>query len=139
MCKFCDYWFFYFIYLFFSRLEKRTCLFSLCYLPSMVSNASLDQSFWPSHRPEIIYSCIQRPGALVVHHRRYFFYVKYPNRPANADSSTPFYRQLTKKKENYKCANVMIPHPFALFFLRQSFNGEKKTTKTKQTKSIETW
>lgn len=71
-----------------SRLEKRTCLSSMRYRPSMVSNAFPDQSFSPCHHREIICSRIQRPTAPAIP-RRYSFYAECPNLPSNVGSSTP--------------------------------------------------
>lgn len=73
-----------------SRLEKRTCLSSTCYRPSMVSNAFPDQSFSPCHHREIICSCIRTPTAPAVP-RRYFFYAECPSLPSTVGfSRTPF-------------------------------------------------
>lgn len=73
-----------------SRLEKRTCLSSTCYRPSMVSNAFPDQSFSPCHHREIICSYIRTPTAPAVP-RRYSFYVECPSLPSTVGfSTTPF-------------------------------------------------
>lgn len=73
-----------------SRLEKRTCLSSTCYRPSMVSNAFPDQSFSPCHHREIICSCIRTPTAPAVP-RRYSFYAECPSLPSTVGfSRTPF-------------------------------------------------
>jgi len=73
-----------------SRLEKRTCLSSTCYRPSMVSNAFPDQSFSPCHHREIICSCIRTPTAPAVP-RRYSFYAEFPSLPSTVGfSRTPF-------------------------------------------------
>ncbi|KAL0131731.1 hypothetical protein PUN28_002941 [Cardiocondyla obscurior] len=80
-------WFLIFFFFFFffdeiwSRLEKRTCLSSTCYRPSMVSNAFPDQSFSPCHHREIICSCIRTPTAPAVP-RRYSFYAESPSLPS---------------------------------------------------------
>lgn len=74
-----------------SRLEKRTCLSSTCYRPSMVSNAFPDQSFSPCHHREIICSYIRTPTAPAVP-RRYSFYVECPSLPSTVGfSRTPFF------------------------------------------------
>lgn len=73
-----------------SRLEKRTCLSSTCYRPSMVSNAFPDQSFSPCHHREIICSYIRTPTAPAVP-RRYSFYAECPSLPSTVGfSRTPF-------------------------------------------------
>lgn len=73
-----------------SRLEKRTCLSSTCYRPSMVSNVFPDQSFSPCHHREIICSYIQTPTAPAVP-RRYSFYAECPSLPSTVGfSTTPF-------------------------------------------------
>lgn len=73
-----------------SRLEKRTCLSSTCYRPSMVSNAFPDQSFSPCHHREIICSYIRTPTAPAVP-RRYSFYAGCPSLPSTVGfSTTPF-------------------------------------------------
>jgi len=73
-----------------SRLEKRTCLSSTCYRPSMVSNAFPDQSFSPCHHREIICSYIRTPTAPAVP-RRYSFYAGCPSLPSTVGfSRTPF-------------------------------------------------
>lgn len=79
-----------------SRLEKRTCLSSTCYRPSMVSNAFPDQSFSPCHHREIICSYIQTPTAPAVP-RRYSFYAECPSLPSTVGfSRTPFSFQLLR-------------------------------------------
>lgn len=84
------------------RLGKRTCLSSMRYLPSTVSNASPDQSFSPSHRLGIICSCIQRPKAPGARPRG-FFSGGYRNQRTNVDFWTPFYCQvLTRSVSGWK-------------------------------------
>lgn len=91
---------------FFSRLGKRTCLSSMCYRPSMVSNASPDQSFSPCHRLEIICSYIRTPTAPAVplHH---FFYAESLNQPSTVDpSTTPFYVYMRLREERKRLPKI---------------------------------
>lgn len=92
-----------------SRLEKRTCLSSTCYRPSMVSNAFPDQSFSPCHHREIICSCIRTPTTPAVP-RRYSFYAECPSLPSTVGfSTTPFFDCARTREKLIKTQGPLRP------------------------------
>lgn len=92
-----------------SRLEERTCLSSMCYRPSMVSNAFPDQSFSPCHHREIICSYIRTPTAPAVP-RRYSFYEECPSLPSTVGFSTTPFSDYTDDRSEHPSSDPRLVH-----------------------------